>query len=139
MYTREPSRLISTICGPPLSGSPGFAGWAARLTTPPMRNEPVFRGLNGSVTSYWMNSPVPQHDTYKNRSSSERLMSVTSGATALNPCNSGGRDAGSAGSAGISITFLTAHVPVPLSPPSRYQTQMDDERSFNDTTTPTKP
>src|SRR5687767_15477777 len=106
---------------------------------PPMRNEPALRGLNGSVTSYWMNSPVPQHDTYRKRSSSERLMSVTSGATALNPWSNGGRLAGSAGSAGISITFLTPHVPFPLSPPSRYQTQMDEDRSFNDRTTPTKP
>src|SRR5688572_16778246 len=106
---------------------------------PPIRNEPTFRGLKGSVTSYWMNSPVPQHDTYRKRSSSERLMSVTRGATALNPCSSGGRLAGSAGSAGISITFLTAHFPFPLSPPSRYHSQMDDERSFNEMTTPTKP
>ena len=38
-------------------------------------------------------------------------MSVTSGGTALKPCSSGGRSAGSAGSAGISITFRTAHLP----------------------------
>ena len=32
-----------------------------------------------------MNSPVPQHETYRKRSSRERLMSVTSGGTALKP------------------------------------------------------
>ena len=36
-------------------------------------------------------------------------MSVTSGGTALNPLSSGGRTSGSAGSAGISMTFLTFH------------------------------
>ena len=43
-------------------------------------------------------------------------MSVTSGGQALNPCSSGGRFAGSAGSAGISMTLVTFHVP--FAPPA---------------------
>ena len=67
-------------------------------------------------------------------------MSVTSGATALNPCSSGGSFAGSAGSAGISITFLTAHLPLePFAAGSRYQSQIDDERSLSDRTTLANP
>src|SRR5215472_6883945 len=72
---------------------------------PPMFTEPINLGLNGSDTSYCWNSPVPQHETYRNRSSSERLMSVTNGGAALNCFRAGGSDAGSAGSAGISIAF----------------------------------
>src|SRR5262245_22595889 len=100
--------------------------------------EPVFLGFAGSLTSYCRNSPVPQHDTYKNLSSSDRLISVTSGGTALKPFNSGGRSSGSAGSAGISITFFAAHFPfLPL--PSRCHIQIAEERSFRETTTPTNP
>src|SRR5678810_1030788 len=105
---------------------------------PPMRNEPVFLGLNGSVTSYWMNSPVPQHETYRKRSSSDKLMSVTSGGTALKPFSNGGSFSGSAGSAGISISLRTAHFPF-LPPSSRYHIQMDDDRSLSEMPTPTKP
>src|ERR1700731_72085 len=105
---------------------------------PPRWIEPVFFGLAGSETSYWMNSPVPQHETYRKRSSSERLMSDTNGGTALKPFSSGGRLSGSAGSAGISITLRTAHFPL-FSPFSRYHIQIEDERSFRETTTPTNP
>ena len=65
-------------------------------------------------------------------------MSVTNGGTALKPFSSGGSFSGSAGSAGISITLRTAHLPF-LPPSSRYHIQMEDERSFRETTTPTNP
>src|SRR5437016_10460799 len=79
---------------------------------PPIRIEPVFFGLNGSETSYCKNSPVPKHETYRNLSSSDKLMSVTSGGTALKPFSIAGNLSGSAGSAGISITFLISHAPL---------------------------
>src|SRR5262245_36489 len=101
---------------------------------PPTCTDPVNCGLNGSDTSYCRSSPVPQHETYNWRSSSDRLMSVTSGGTALKPLSSGGRSDASAGSAGMSSTLVTAHAP-----PSRCHTQIDDDRSLSDTTTPTKP
>src|SRR4029453_16114218 len=101
---------------------------------PPIRTEPVFFGLNGSDTSYWMNSPVPQQETYRNLSSSDRLMSVTNGGTALKSLSIAGNLSGSAGSAGISITFFKPHAPL-----SRCHSQTDADRSFSDTTTPTKP
>ena len=70
-------------------------------------------------------------------------MSVTSGATALKPCRIGGSFSGSAGSAGISITFLIAHLPLPafapFLPSSRCHSQIDEDRSLSETTTPTKP
>ena len=67
-------------------------------------------------------------------------MSVTNGATALKPCRIGGSFSGSAGSEGISITFLMAHFPLePFSPFSRYQSQIEAERSLSDSTTPKKP
>src|SRR6185295_17692348 len=40
----------------------------------------------------------------------ERSMSVTRGGTALKPFKSGGSRSGSAGSAGISMIFFTAHL-----------------------------
>src|ERR1700755_86538 len=101
---------------------------------PPRCTEPVNFGLNGSDTSYWLISPVPQHETYRNRSSSERLRSLTSGGTALEPCCSGGRSAGSAGSAGMSITLLTFHVSLSLC-----HTQIEEDKSFVEITTPTNP
>src|SRR5579864_8054098 len=101
---------------------------------PPMCSEPVSLGLNGSDTSYWRISPVPQHETYKKRSSSDRSMSDTSGGTALNPLSSGGRSVSSAGSAGISITLVTFHVSL-----SRCQTQIELDRSFKEMTTLVKP
>ena len=61
-------------------------------------------------------------------------MSVTKGGTALKPLSSGGSWSSSAGSAGIVMTFLTAHLP-----PSRYQVQIDDDRSSSDSTQLTKP
>src|SRR5258706_12850987 len=78
---------------------------------PPICTEPVFFGCNGSETSYWRNSPVPKQETYKKRSSSDRLISVISGGTALNPCKSGGNVAGSAGLAGNSDFFCGAPGP----------------------------
>src|SRR5262245_51555397 len=100
--------------------------------------EPVFFGFAGSLTSYCKNSPVAQHDTYKNLSSSDKLMSVIRGGTALKPFSSGGKSSASAGSAGISITFFAAHFPFfPL--PSRYHSQIEPERSFSESTTPAKP
>src|SRR2546423_796289 len=73
---------------------------------PPRCTDPVFRGWKGSETSYCRNSPVPKQEIYRKRSSSERLMSVISGGTALKPCSRGGRLAGSAGSAGNFDYFL---------------------------------
>src|SRR6187401_2197696 len=64
----------------------------------------------------------------------DRSMSVTSGGHALKPLSIGGSCSGSAGSAGISITFLTAHLP-----PSRYQVQIEDERFSRLITQLTKP
>src|SRR5437762_9429506 len=81
-----------------------------------------------------MNSPVPQQATYRNLSSSDKLMSVTSGGTALKSFSIGGSFSGSAGSAGISITFFVSHVPL-----LRCQSQTDADKSFSETTTPTKP
>src|SRR5580700_535760 len=87
---RRPSRLTSTICGAPFNGVLGCFGCAALRTIPPRCTDPVFRGRKGSETSYCKNSPVPKQETYKKRSSRDRLMSVISGGTALKPCNSGG-------------------------------------------------
>src|SRR5688500_15745743 len=110
---------------------------------PPSWTEPTCLGLKGSVTSYWRNSPVPQHETYRYRSSSDRLMSVTRGATALKPWRIGGSFAGSAGWAGISITLVIAHAPSdpfgPLAPAFRCHSQIDADRSFSERTTPAKP
>ena len=52
--------------------------------------EPASFGFLGSVTSYCRISPVPQQATYRNLSSMDRSMSVTSGGTAPKPCRSGG-------------------------------------------------
>src|SRR5262245_24221642 len=102
---------------------------------PPIFTEPVSTGLNGSETSNCFSSPVPQHDKYRNRSSSDRLISVTSGGTAPKPLRSGGRSSAAAGSAGISFTLRRRHVP-DLLLPSRCHTQIDDERSLRLVTTP---
>src|SRR5919199_1797414 len=117
---RRPSRLTSTICGPPASASPGAAGCAVLRTTPPRCTEPTSRGALGSETSNCLSSPVPQQETYSIRSSTERSMSVTSGGTAPNGCSAGGRSAGSAGSAGMVITFSAVQ-----EPPSRCQRQTE--------------
>src|SRR6516164_3601469 len=101
---------------------------------PPMRTLPVSLGLNGFDTSYCCRSPVPQQATYKKRSSIERSRSVTSGGTALKPLSTGGRRSGSAGSAGIEMIFFTAHLL-----PSRYQVQIDEDRSLRLMTQLTKP
>src|SRR5260370_42407364 len=78
---RLPSRLSSTICGAPFNGVLGCLGCAALRTIPPRCTDPVFRGGNGSETSYCKNSPVPKQETYRKRSSRERLMTViTAGA-----------------------------------------------------------
>jgi hypothetical protein len=65
-------------------------------------------------------------------------MSVTSGGTAAKPLRVGGNCAGSAASAGMSMTFFTFQVRPPL-PASRYHIQIDDDRSLREITTPTKP
>src|SRR6202022_4138653 len=127
-------RLISTICGPPLSLPFPAPGWVARETMPPIRTLPVSLGSNGSETSYCCRSPVPQHDTYRNLSSIDRSMSVTSGGQALKPLSTGGSRSGSAGSAGMVMIFFTAHLL-----PSRYQVQIEDERSLRLITQFTKP
>src|SRR5512138_1930396 len=95
---------------------------------------PVSFGSNGLDTSYWRISPVPQQETYRNRSSSDRSISVTSGGTALNGWSAGGRSAGSAGSAGISMTFFTCQDPL-----SWYQVQIELDRSVVLMTTLAKP
>ena len=61
-------------------------------------------------------------------------MSVTSGGTRLKPLSIGGSSSALAGSAGIVMIFFTAHLL-----PSRYQVQIDDERSFRLITQLTKP
>src|SRR5688572_19506267 len=101
-----------------------------------MRSVPVSLGLNGSETSYWRSSPVPQQLTYNMLSSSDRLMSETSGGTALNPWSIGGSTDGSAGSAGISITLRVFHVSLAS---SWYHIQTELDRSARLITTPTKP
>src|SRR5437667_8563436 len=131
---RLPSRLTSTICGPPASGWLGFFGCGVRLTIPPIRTEPVFFGLNGSDTSYCKKSPVPQQETYRNLSSRDKLMSDISGGAALKSLSIGGSIAESADSAGISITFFKSHAPS-----LRCQSQTDADKSLSETTTPTKP
>src|SRR6187200_548884 len=105
---------------------------------PPIFTEPVSTGLNGSDTSNCFSSPVPKHDTYRKRSSSERLRSVTSGGTAPKPLSSGGRSSADAGSAGMSMTLRMRQVP-DLLLPSRYHVQIDAERSFKLVTAPVKP
>src|SRR5689334_6351343 len=131
---RLPSRLTSTICGPPLSAPFLAPGCVAFDTMPPIRILPVSFGLNGSDTSYCSRSPVPQQAAYRNLSSIDRSISVTRGGTALNPLSSGGNWSSLAGSAGISITFLTAHWL-----PSLYQVQIEDDRFSRLTTQLTKP
>jgi hypothetical protein len=73
-------------------------------------------------------------DTYHQRSSTDRSMSDTSGGTAPNGFNAGGRSSASAGSAGMVMTFSTAH-----RSPSRCHSHTDAERSSTLITTPTKP
>src|SRR6266705_5981947 len=99
-----------------------------------MRTEPVFLGLNGSETSYCKNSPVPQQEMYRNLSSNDKLMSVTSGGTALKSLSIGGSFSGSAASAGISMTFFKSHAPLP-----RCHSQIEADKSLTETTTLTKP
>src|SRR5438876_10888665 len=80
-----------------------------------------------------MNSPVPQQETYRNLSSSDKLMSVTSGGTVLKSLSIAGNFSGSAGSAGVSITFFKSHAPL-----LRCQSQTAADKSLCETTTPTK-
>src|SRR5215203_6509751 len=103
--TRLPSRLISTICGAPESRSSGAAGCDSRRTMPPRRTDPVSRGLNGSVTSYCLSSPVPQHDTYSQRSSTDRSMSEMSGGTAPEGLQGRGEQVGVGGLGGMVMTL----------------------------------
>src|SRR5450631_1380723 len=90
---------------------------------PPMCTEPASLGFRGSVTSYWRISPVPQQATYKNLSSMDKSMSVTSGGTAPNPCRSGGNWSFGAGSAGMVAVFSMWNLP-----PSRHQVQIEPSR-----------
>src|SRR5262249_27760681 len=83
------------------------------------------------VTAQFPSSPAGY---IKPLSSSDRLRAVTNGGTALKPFNSGGKRSGSAGSAGISITFVAPQCPL-----SRFHNQTDAERSLSETTTPAKP
>src|SRR5207247_11200853 len=101
---------------------------------PPMRTDPDFFGLNGSDTSYCNISPVPQQETYRNLSSSDKSMSVTSGGTALKSLSNGGNFSGSAGSAGISITFFKCQEPL-----FRFYSPTWADKSLRETTTQTKP
>ena len=103
-------------------------------TMPPIRTEPVSTGCSGSETSYCLSSPVPQHDTYRYLSSTDRSMSVISGGTAPKPCSSGGSWSAGAGSAGMVITLVAAHWPL-----SSCHIQIEADRSSTLTTTPTKP
>jgi hypothetical protein len=84
---------------------PGAAGCGWRRTMPPSCTDPVSRGWNGSATSYCLSSPVPQQDTYSQRSSTDRSMSETRGGTAPNGLRAGGSRSGSAGSAGMVTTW----------------------------------
>src|SRR4029077_18789886 len=100
-------------CGRPPAGCCCVLwGSVVCLACPQIRGEPVFFGLNGSDTSYCKNSPGPKHEKERNLSSRDKLMSVTSGGTALKSLSNGGSFSGSAGSAGISITFFTSHSPL---------------------------
>src|SRR5215472_19374352 len=101
---------------------------------PPSRTEPVSRGRNGSVTSYCLSSPVPKHDTYSQRSSTDRLMSVISGGAAPKGFSAGGRSSGLAGSAGTVMTLQAAQ-----RSPSLYHSHTDADRSSTLITTPANP
>jgi hypothetical protein len=92
--------------------------------------------LEVSETSYWRISPVPQHETYRKRSSRERFMSVTSGGTAPKSLSIGDRRPGSASSSGMSMTFLMSHL---LLLAWRCHSQTEAERSLVLTTTQAKP
>jgi hypothetical protein len=61
-------------------------------------------------------------------------MSVTSGGTAAKGWSAGGSSEGSAGSAGMLITFFASQLPF-----SRCHSQTEAERSATLITTPTKP
>src|SRR5262249_50069554 len=84
--------------------------------------------------SYCFISPVPQQDTYRYRSSTDRPMSVISGGTAPNGCSAGGRSSEWAGSAGIEITLSAAHFPS-----CSCQSQIEADRSSTLATTTTNP
>jgi hypothetical protein len=101
---------------------------------PPSLTEPVSRGLKLSLTSYCLSSPVPQHDTYSQRSSTDRSMSLMRGGTAPNGLSAGGSRSGSAGSAGMVTTLVAAQRSL-----SRYQRNTDPDRSSTLMTTPTNP
>ena len=101
---------------------------------PPRRTEPVSLGWCGSLTSYCLSSPVPQHDTYSQRSSTDRSMSLTSGGTAPKGWSAGGSWSASAGSAGIVITFFAVQ-----RSSSRCHSHTEADRSSTLITTPTNP
>jgi hypothetical protein len=102
---------------------------------PPSLTLAVSRGARGFVTSNRLSSPVPQHETNRERSSTLSAMSVTSGGTAPNGLSRSGSWSGSAGWAGIVMTFSAATRP--SSP--RFHSHTEAERSWVFVTTPTKP
>src|SRR5256714_7732801 len=92
---------------------------------PPRCTEPASLGLCGSLTSYCFSSPVPQHETYSQRSSTDRSMSLTSGGTAPKGCSAGGSCEVSAGSAGVGGTLFP---PPPGFSPGHHHTAADQTR-----------
>src|SRR5256886_15720172 len=79
---------------------------------PPGCTEPASLGLCGSLTSYCFSSPVPKHDTYSQRSSTDRSMSLTSGGSAPAGLGAGGGPLAVAGSAGGPVLLVLPSQPV---------------------------
>ena len=102
---------------------------------PPILTEPVSSGLNGSETSYWRNSPVPQQDDVE-EPVVQRQVDVGDqrrhGAEALQQRRQQVR----VGRLGRNLDHLPD---APTCPLSRYQIQIDADRSLRLMTTPTKP
>ena len=109
-------------------------GWVARETMPPIRSLPVSFGLErvGHVVLVEVAGAPARH--VEGLVVDREIDVGDQRRHALKPLSIGGSWSGSAGSAGMSITFLTAH-----RSPSRYQVQIDDERSSSDSTQLTKP
>src|SRR3989442_15889737 len=120
--------------GAPAKRRWGGGGWGGGRTMPPKGTEPASLGLCGSLTSYCLSSPVPQHDTYSQRSSTDRSMSVTSGGTAPKGCSAGGSSEASAGSAGGGITLFA---PPRAASPDHHPHQA--QRTAAPVTTPGRP
>ena len=84
-----------------------------------------------------MNSPVAQQETYRNRSSSERLMSVMNGGTALKPLKSGGKLR--VRRLGGNFDYLSSPFSATVVAITGIPCQTEAEKSFSETTTPRKP